>query len=240
MKTERYMKTATDSTRRNGLLQEFPATKYPSERIRNVQFYDLGLQLALINQLMFKEQTLVPKIPPESSYLGYTSEILIQEIPQHLLESLECLEIDPSSRFYKNISIMYQCPSYIVYGYIKLFDYEFLCPDNELSITERMKMGLSLPPHQVHKMSREEKIKIDLSLLPNLKEINIIPYKIDFISRTIEEVQPNQIGFDQEVIKILEEKNIKVNVLDEKRELNPKIIFGDRDADPITNTRNLP
>lgn len=236
MKKEIYMKTATDSTRRNGLLQEFPPMKYPYGHIRNVQFYDLGLQLALINQLMFKE----PKIPPESSYMGCTSEILKQEIPQSLLESLECLEIDPSSHFYKNISIVYYSVSYIVDGYIKLFDYWLFCPDDEISITERIEMDLSLPPHQVHKMSREEKIKIDLSLLPNLKEINIIPYKIDFISRIIEEVQPNQIGFDQEVMKILEEKNIRVNVLDDKRELNPKIIFGDRDADPITNTRNLP
>lgn len=179
-------------------------------RNRSVQFYDLGLQLALINQLMFKEGRLVPKISLGLDSRVWTEKIIAQEISQDLLKNLETLEINPLSIFYVKIYIIEtevfeikMAPTFEK-RYITLFNFRFFCPDD--------------------KTFREEKIKIDLSLLPNLKEIKINPYKFNFVKEKIEKVDIHQLGFDQEVMKILKEKNIKINIIEETK-VPAEIVF---------------
>lgn len=94
---------------------------YDLNQVASVKFQDIGLKLAVINQLMFKYETLKPKFFLEifrEEYKKYFLNPLYGldrekageymkdlDIPVSLLNKIEYLEINPTSEFYQQIYI---------------------------------------------------------------------------------------------------------------------------------------
>ena len=172
---------------------------YDLNQIPSVKFQDIGLKLAVINQLMFKYETLKPKFFLEIFREEYKNILnplygLDREkageymkdldIPVSLLNKIEYLEINPTSEFYQQIYIK------------KIFDIsEFFL--------EAPRNSQYIPLFNIE-YSRSD-IENELSLLPNLKEIRVnLSKKIQTKKFSL-----SDLGLYEYVVKILENKNIK-------------------------------
>ena len=174
---------------------------YDLNQIPSVKFQDIGLKLAVINQLMFKDETLKPKFFLEifrEEYKKYFLNPLYGldrekageymkdlDIPVSLLNKIEYLEINPTSEFYQQIYIkkIFDISEFFLKSprnsqYIPLFNIEYSTSD----------------------------IENELSLLPNLKEIRINLSK----ENSNKKFSLSDLGLYEYVVIILKNKNIKI------------------------------
>ena len=174
---------------------------YDLNQIPSVKFQDIGLKLAVINQLMFKDETLKPKFFLEifrEEYKKYFLNPLYGldrekageymrdlDIPVSLLNKIEYLEINPTSEFYRQIYIK------------KTFDISefFLKSPRNSQYIPLFNIGYSTSD-----------IENELSLLPNLKEIRINLSK----ENSNKKFSLSDLGLYEYIVRTLDNKNIKI------------------------------